>query len=247
MSVSRLTSSSWRVPSGERPPSAVPTTVNATSPALPPTSTATASRTRAHIARPSASASTRRVRSASVSTRSAERRAAGDSAPARSPDAHPDVGEPDRRGVVHPVAGHRQRRAGLAQRRHERHLLLRRQPREHRRLPHHADPLGVRRPEELGPGDDPVRVRYPGLGGDRGRGLGVVAGRDQHAHPGRAQLGDGERRRLADAVGERDQPAQREAMRRGIEIQRSEVVGRPSGRASGGHRARCRPAGPRPR
>ena len=89
MSVSRLTSSSWRVPSGERPPSAVPTTVNATSPALPPTSTATASRTRAHIARPSASASTRRVRSASVSTRSAERRAAGDSAPPAPPTPTP--------------------------------------------------------------------------------------------------------------------------------------------------------------
>jgi hypothetical protein len=40
-------------------------------------------------------------------------------------DAHAHVGEPDSGGVVDPVAGHRQRRAGPAQRPHQRHLLLR--------------------------------------------------------------------------------------------------------------------------
>ena len=44
--------------------------------------------------------------------------------PARAAHAHADVGEPDRRRVVDAVAGHRQRRPGLAQRGDQRHLLL---------------------------------------------------------------------------------------------------------------------------
>ncbi len=71
MSVSRLTRSSWRVPSGARPDRAVPRTVKATSPALPPTRMPTASRTRRHRARPSSSAWTMFSGEGSVRTRSA--------------------------------------------------------------------------------------------------------------------------------------------------------------------------------
>ena len=214
MSVSRLTSSNWRVPSGDRPPSAVPTTVNATSPALPPTSTATASRTRAHIARPSARASTRRVRSASVSTRSAERRAAGDSAPPR------------------PRRPRRRRRAGSPRRRSPRRRSSPAWPRPcaaRRRAPPSAPGTAGRTPRspatmrtrsasdarsELRRGDDPVarpgsrpRRRWPtrSRGGRRWR---------PDPHPAARSCAI-PRRRLADAVGERDQPAQREACRRG--------------------------------
>ena len=57
MSVNMLTSSICRTPIGARPPSAVPRTMNATSPALPPTRIDTASRTCRHSVRPSSSAS----------------------------------------------------------------------------------------------------------------------------------------------------------------------------------------------
>ncbi len=75
MSVMVLTSSNCRVLSGARPVSAVPSTVNATSPALPPTRIDTASRTRAHSARPSSSASMTGSVPVPVSTRSAAPRA----------------------------------------------------------------------------------------------------------------------------------------------------------------------------
>ncbi len=224
MSVSRLTSSSWRVPSGDRPPSAVPITVKATSPGVP------ADQHRHGVAhpRPHRPALGERVDQAGqvgVGEHQVRRAARGGRlGAARAPDAHADVGEPDRGGVVHPVAGHRQRRPGLAQRGDQRHLLLRGQPGEHRGLPHHAHPLRVRRPQELRPGHDAVRVRDPGLGGDRRRGLGVVAGRDQHPYPRGPQLRDREPRRLADAVGERDQPAQREVVGRLVQIERVEIV-----------------------
>ena len=131
MSVSRLTSSSCRVPSGDRPPSGgaehgegdlarVAADQDGHGVAHPP-----------HIARPSASASTRRVRSGSVSTRSAE---GGRPATAAALDADADVGQPDRRGVVHAVAGHRQRRPGPAERGDQAHLLLRGEPGEDRGL-----------------------------------------------------------------------------------------------------------------
>ena len=214
MSVSRLTSSSWRVPSGdaaaergaehrERDLARVPADEHRHRVADP----------RPH--RPALGDRVDQPGQVGVGEHEVGRAARGGRlGAARAADAHADVGEPDRRGVVHAVAGHRQRRAGPAQRGDQRHLLLRRQPREHRRLPHHRDPLGVRRPQELRAGHDPVGVRDAGLGGDRRRGLGMVAGGDEHPHARRPQLRDRDGRRLPHAVGERDEPAQGEAAAR---------------------------------
>jgi hypothetical protein len=77
MSVSRLTRSSWRALSGDRPEMIVPARVKPTSPRLPPTRMAKASRTDAHMARPSTMASMIVSMRSSVTTRSAAARAAG--------------------------------------------------------------------------------------------------------------------------------------------------------------------------
>ncbi len=137
MSVNRFTSSSWRVPTGARPlPKAVPMMVNSTSPTFPPTRIVTASRTPAHMLRPSTSVSSRTPRSSSVNTMSAAPRAADEPRPLTP---MPDVGHPDRGGVVGPVTDHRGHPPAPLQRPDDLHLLFRADPGEHL---HVGDELG---------------------------------------------------------------------------------------------------------
>ncbi len=76
-SVRRLTSMIWRAFRGELPVSAAASTLKATSPRLPPTRMASASRTEPHIARPSSSAAMIVSSRSSPTTRSAAAVAAG--------------------------------------------------------------------------------------------------------------------------------------------------------------------------
>ncbi len=79
-----LTRSSCRAVSGERPVGTVPSTVNAVSPRLPPSSTPSADRTDIHMARPSTRAAMIVSNRSSVTTRSAAARAAGVPRPPRA-------------------------------------------------------------------------------------------------------------------------------------------------------------------
>ena len=156
----------------------------------------------------------------------------GDSAPPA--DAHPDVGEPDRRGVVHAVAGHRQRRPGPAQRGDQRHLLLRATA---GRTPPSPAPSRTRSASDARANCAPVTTRsasgMPASRGDRGRRLGVVAGRDEHPHA-RRRAAARPRPRTTAAHACRPAPTSPRSVR---SVRRLvEVV-----------RARRRPRGPRPR
>ena len=161
MSVSRLTSSSWRVPSGACPPNTVPSTVKATS-------RVAADQHRDGVAHP-------RPRGLALGDRVDQPgevqvgehqvgggAAAGDSAPetptptSASRMAAASFTPSSVIARVAPTAGGPPRATPSAPG----------EPGEHPRRPHQLGPLGVRRPRQLRAGDHPVGVGDAGLGGD---------------------------------------------------------------------------------